>query len=135
MSESAASLVDEAPQASEVLSAMTEIVERDLKPLTVQIDLEGLYPESVMRKLGAAGAFSQHLPAARPDGGQDMPATIKAMSLVSQECLSTGFAMWCQDTCAWYLQNATNPTVREQYCLRRFRSCPPRCLKSPHVSV
>jgi alkylation response protein AidB-like acyl-CoA dehydrogenase len=29
--------------------------------------------------------------------------------------MSTGFAMWCQDTVAWYLQNAANPQVRSDW--------------------
>jgi len=35
------------------------------------------------------------------------------MGAVSEECMSTGFTVWCQDTCGWYLQNATNSTVRD----------------------
>ncbi len=97
----------------ELLIATQEIVDQDLKPLTVKIDLEGLYPEQVMRKLGTVGAFRHHLSAARTDGETDMGAAIQAMSVVSHECLSTGFAAWCQDTCGWYLQNARNDALRD----------------------
>jgi alkylation response protein AidB-like acyl-CoA dehydrogenase len=97
----------------DLLTATREIVNTDLKPLTVDIDLKGLYPEEVLRKLGPTGAFRYHLPAARADGGHDMGAAIQAMATVSHECLSTGFATWCQDTCGWYLQNAENSTVRD----------------------
>lgn len=106
------------PDAEEMLAATAAIVERDLKPLTVKIDLEGLYPEAVMRELGAAGAYGQHLAAVRPDGLTDLPAAIRAMATVSHECLSTGFAMWCQDTCAWYLQNAAESAVRDAWIHR-----------------
>lgn len=116
MSESAAaSMIDAAGPKPSMLEATAQIVHEDLKPLTLKIDQEGVYPEAVMHKLGAAGAFSPHLPAAGAGGEPDMPASIKAMSLVSQECLSTGFAIWCQDTCGWYLQNAANASVREQW--------------------
>ena len=97
----------------DLLTATRKIVNTDLKPLTVSIDLDGYYPEEVLRKLGPTGAFRCHLPAARADGGHDMGAAIQAMATVSHECLSTGFANWCQDTCGWYLQNATNSTVRD----------------------
>jgi alkylation response protein AidB-like acyl-CoA dehydrogenase len=102
----------------EMLSATREIVDQDLKPLTVNIDLEGLYPEEVLRKLGTVGAFRHHLAAIRPDGETDMGAAIQAMSVVSHECLSTGFATWCQDTCGWYLQNAENAALRDLWLPR-----------------
>ena len=111
-------VLDEPLGVEEMLAATAEIVDRELKPLTVDIDLEGLYPEAVLRKLGTVDAFRQHLPAARSDGLHDMPAAIQAMATVSHECLSTGFATWCQDTCGWYLQNATDSGVREAWIER-----------------
>ena len=98
-----------------LLSATRCIVEQDLKPLTVQIDLDGHYPQTVLGKLGAIGAFNPHLPASRADGLTDMGAAIQAMGAVSYECMSTGFTIWCQDTCGWYLQNAANPTLRDNW--------------------
>jgi alkylation response protein AidB-like acyl-CoA dehydrogenase len=47
-----------------------------------------------------------------------MPAAIQAMAEVSHECLSTGFTVWCQDTCGWYLQNATDDAVRDTWLPR-----------------
>lgn len=113
MSEAAVNLENDLLPVDELLKATQKVVDQDLKPLTVKIDLEGYYPEEVLRNLGPLGAFRQHLPAARPDGEADMGAAIQAMSTVSHECLSTGFAMWCQDTCGWYLQNAENDRVRD----------------------
>ncbi|MGD2117519.1 MAG: acyl-CoA dehydrogenase family protein [Chromatiales bacterium] len=109
----AATMLDELMPLDELLVATQEVVDQDLKPLTVRIDLEGYYPEEVLRKLGPLGAFRQHLPAARPDGEYDMGAAIQAMATVSHECMSTGFTVWCQDTCGWYLQNAENAAVRD----------------------
>lgn len=105
----------------DMLDRTREIVNRDLKPLTVDIDLEGLYPGDVLRALGGVDAFRHHLPSARPDGDHDMGAAIQAMATVSHECLSTGFANWCQDTCGWYLQHATDSTVRENWLPRVAR--------------
>jgi len=99
----------------QLLEETQKIVDTDLKPLTVDIDLEGYYPEAVMRKLGSVGVYQQHLPAMRNDGLSDMGAAIQAMGVISYECMSTGFATWCQDTCSWYLQNAANSTVRDNW--------------------
>jgi alkylation response protein AidB-like acyl-CoA dehydrogenase len=102
----------------DLFAEIRKIVSEDLKPLTVKIDLEGLYPEAVLRKLGSIGAFKQHLPAVRGDGTCDLGSAIQAMGIVSEECMSTGFTIWCQDTCSWYLQNATNPVVRDTWLPR-----------------
>lgn len=103
------------PSPVDLLRATHHIVDSELKPLTITIDREGLYPKSVMHSLGAAGAFRAHLASARADGLHEMGTAIQCMAAVSQECLSTGFAVWCQDTCAWYLQMAANPEVRERW--------------------
>ena len=99
----------------ELLSVSQSIVDQDLKPLTIKIDIDGYYPEQVLKKLGSIGAFNQHLPDTRVDGLADMGAAIQTMAAVSHECMSTGFTMWCQNTCGWYLQNAANPTVRDNW--------------------
>jgi len=99
----------------ELLTSTRAIVDQDLKPLTIKIDVDGYYPEDVLRKLGTVGAFNHHLAATRSDGETDMSAAIQTMGAVSHECMSTGFTIWCQDTCGWYLQNAANPTVRENW--------------------
>ncbi len=98
-----------------MLDAALAVIRRDLQPMTLQIDLEGIYPERVMRNLGAAGAFYHHLPASGHVESMNLPAAVKAMSSVSEECMSTGFVVWCQDTCGWYLQNAANSMVQEQW--------------------
>lgn len=118
MSEQVIELTDKLLPEDALLTATQGIVDQDLKPLTVKIDLEGFYPENVLRKLGSAGAFQQHLPAARPDNQYDMGLAIKTMATVSHECLSTGFSMWCQDTCGWYLQNSTNSDLRDTWLPR-----------------
>lgn len=115
MSNPAPLLAAESQSLEDLLVTTQNIVDQDLKPLTVKIDLDGFYPEAVMRKLGTGGVFQPHLMAARADGLTDMGAAIQAMATVSHECMSTGFAVWCQDTCGWYLQNATNPTVRDNW--------------------
>lgn len=118
MSEHAMKYTEDLLPVEELLAATQEIVDQELKPLTVQIDLDGVYPESILRKLGSIGAFSQHLPALRPDARHDMGTAIQAMATVSHECLSTGFTIWCQDTCGWYLQNTENTALRDLWLPR-----------------
>ena len=118
MSELAKSNSDALQTGEDLFTTVRTIVNEDLKPLTVKIDLEGLYPGTVLRKLGSVGAFKQHLPAIRGNDECDMGGAIHAMGIVSEECMSTGFTVWCQDTCSWYLQNAANPTVRDNWLPR-----------------
>jgi hypothetical protein len=113
MSNPARAIPDGLLSVEEMLAETQRIVDQELKPLTVQIDLEGYYPEAVVRKLASADIYRQHLSSLRSDGETDLGAAIQAMATVSHECMSTGFAVWCQDTCGWYLQNAENSTVRD----------------------
>ncbi len=65
-----------------------------------------------MESLGRAGAFRRTWRVPVPMDWSTSPAAIRAMAAVSHECLSTGFATWCQDTCAWYVQLG-NSAARE----------------------
>lgn len=98
------------PEAAAVLGAADHIARADLVPLVRAIDAEGLYPEAVMRSLGAAGAYRRHLPA--PAGVLDLDTTIAAMARAGQECLSTAFCMWCQSALGWYIYNSDNTALQ-----------------------
>lgn len=77
-------------------------------PLADQADAidRGQYPRALMQQLGAAGAFGAHLgPAA------DFPAAIRAMAAVSAVCGATGFMVWCQQVCGFYLEQSGNPAL------------------------
>jgi len=82
-------------------------------PLAARIDREGHYPADVLRALGEAGAFRQHLASQSGTGQADLLGAIQSMAAVSAECLSTGFMTWCQDACGWYLECSDNPWPRE----------------------
>ena len=91
-----------------------EIVAHELRPLVRRIDEEGLYPESVMRSLGAAGAFAHHTLA--PDTqGSGLSAAVDAMAEVAGVCVTTAFCVWCQDALGWYLAQSDNPAPRDRY--------------------
>ena len=95
-----------------MLAEVRRIVREDLAPLTVKIDLEGYYPEEILRKIGAAGGFRQHLASQQSLQSCDMPLAIDAMTVAGEECLSTAFMMWCQNACGWYLENTENQELR-----------------------
>ncbi|UMY19853.1 acyl-CoA/acyl-ACP dehydrogenase [Methylobacterium organophilum] len=77
---------------------VTDIVRDELRPRLSAIDA-GEYPESVLRSLGAAGAFSHHI-GDNPDG---LLGAVDAMAEAGEACLSTAFCTWCQDALVWYL--------------------------------
>ena len=43
-----------------------------------------------------------------------MGAAIGAMAQVAGLCMSTAFCTWCQDACAWYLENTENTALRDR---------------------
>jgi alkylation response protein AidB-like acyl-CoA dehydrogenase len=100
------------PTPSGLLAEMRRIVRDNLAPLVVRIDLEGLYPEEVLRAVGAAGAFRHHLASQQRTRSCDMPSAIEAMAVAGEECMATAFMMWCQDACGWYIENSDNQELR-----------------------
>jgi len=90
--------------ASITAASIADIVATDIRPRLADIDQRGFYPETALRRLGQAGAFSRHI-ANDADG---LTAAITAMSEVGETCLSTAFCMWCQDALVWYLDRSPN---------------------------
>jgi alkylation response protein AidB-like acyl-CoA dehydrogenase len=103
-----------------VLDEVRSVVRTQLLPLAEEIDAKGLYPEAVMRALGAAGAYATHLRVQVPNRGipPNLATAIEASAIAAQHCLSTGFLMWCQSTLAWYLANSDNAAARARYLPR-----------------
>ncbi len=97
-----------------MLDRVAAVVRGDLAPLVKAIDKEHFYPADVLRKLGGAGAYTSHV-TALTGGALDLTASIKAMSIVGRECLSTAFCVWCQSTFAWYADNTENSALRDRY--------------------
>ncbi len=81
-----------------------------LSGLAKKIDDERVYPEDIIRAYGAAGAYSTHLGGL--DGNVDLKDAIMAMARASEECLSTGFCVWCQDTLGWYIASSDNDFLK-----------------------
>lgn len=89
-----------------------KIIQKHLKPKTVAID-HGLYTTEILSHLGAAGAFKHHIPS-QNQGNLNMLGTIKDMASVSEECMTTGFMMWAQVVCAWYIENSENNWLKKE---------------------
>lgn len=102
-----------APHEGELLfNHIRDIVRDKLTPLTAKID-RGHYPADVLRALGEAGAFRQHLASQNGRGTHDLQAALKVMDIVSQECMSTGFMLWAQDVVSWYIEMSDNAFLKK----------------------
>jgi alkylation response protein AidB-like acyl-CoA dehydrogenase len=89
-------------------------VARELDPLVGRIDRDGLYPGAALRALGAQGAFRHHLATQRADGARDLPGAIDALAAIGRSCGSSAFMGWCQDACAWYVEQGASDVLRRE---------------------
>lgn len=104
-----------APAASreELLAACKAISDNDIRPLAPTVDKDGLYPADNLRKLGAVGAFAQHLQAHGYDRQRNLLTTIEAMAVAGEHCGCTSFLMWLQNAFGWYLEATENTSLRD----------------------
>lgn len=98
-----------------LLDAVRAQARTELAPLVGAIDQEGLYPAEYLQHLGALGGFGASVPVEHGGSGLGLATQIDVTTRVGSECGATAFLVWCQSTCAWYLQHAPNPAVRERY--------------------
>lgn len=96
---------------ADVVEAVRAAATRELPSLVQKIDVEGYYPESVMREFGRLGAYAHHLPG--KSDAVDLVTSINAMAAAGEYCLSTSFCMWCQDALAWYIYASDNDTLKQ----------------------
>lgn len=81
-----------------------------LAGLARKIDEERIYPEEVMRAYGEAGAYTSHL--SGPASSVDLSQAILSMARAAEECMSTAFCVWCQDTLGWYIASSDNDYLK-----------------------
>jgi len=110
-------LAEAAARPKPLATRIREIVRTEIEPQAVAIDLDGIYPEGALRALGAAGCYRQHLAGLSDGGPIDFVAATEAIAAVAETCLSTAFCVWCQDACAWYIENTGNTALREAFRL------------------
>ncbi|MDR3391172.1 MAG: acyl-CoA/acyl-ACP dehydrogenase [Sulfuriferula sp.] len=99
-------------ETGESLPGMSELIRTELCPRVVSIDLKGEYPREFMHKLGAIGGFGAMVAPQFGGTGFGLKNAIRIIEDVSRECVSTGFMVWAQYACAWYLQNSSNLAIR-----------------------
>ncbi len=98
-----------------LLEAVAAQAQAELAPLAAAIDQEGVYPDGYLRNLGALGGFGASVAPEYGGLGLSLAQQIEVTTRVGSECGATAFLVWCQSSCAWYLQHAPNPAVRERY--------------------
>lgn len=97
---------------TESLPGISELIRTHLSPHVVAIDQKGEYPGIFLHRLGAIGGFGAMVAPQFGGTGYGLKNAIRVIEDVSRECVSTGFLVWAQQACAWYLQNSGNLTIR-----------------------
>ena len=92
-----------------VIAAVRELADGPLAELASDIDRRGVYPETILKRLGDLGALSAHMKRGEQPG--DYGLAIRAMSEVSRVCGATGFMVWCHEVCGVYLEQSGNPAL------------------------
>lgn len=99
---------------ADLMQSLKVAIAQKLVPDVTKIDQQGIYPEGFLREIGEIGAYGQGVSVEYGGTGQGVLSAIKAIEMVSEVCLSTGFMAWCHNACSWYLQNTDNSFLREQ---------------------
>ncbi|MES2414418.1 MAG: acyl-CoA dehydrogenase family protein [Pseudomonadota bacterium] len=95
--------------ADALLLAVRELADGPLAELADDIDRRGIYPKSVLQRLGELGALSAHIASDGRDA--DYGLAIRAMTEVSRVCGATGFMVWCHEVCGTYMEQSGNPAL------------------------
>lgn len=92
-----------------LISAVRELADGALAELASDIDRRGVYPETILKRLGELGALRAHMAHGEQPG--DYGLAIRAMSEVSRVCGATGFMVWCHAVCGVYMEQSGNPAL------------------------
>ncbi len=96
-------------QGPDLVKSVRELAEGPLAELADDIDRRGIYPKSILYRLGEMGALKAHM--AEPGKPADYGLAIAAMAEVSRVCGATGFMVWCHDVCGVYMEQSGNPAL------------------------
>ena len=97
------------------MTAIGDLIARELRPNVEAVDQQGQYPAAFMRQLGQLGGFRQAVPTGYGGAGRGLAGTLEVMEAVAAECLSTGFCVWCQTVSAWYIQTSDNEYLKREW--------------------
>ena len=96
-----------------LVQAVRAIAQGPLADIASDCDRKGVYPEAVLRQLGAVGAMGVHHGDRSALGqgalGADFGLAIRAAAEVSRVCGATGFMLWCHQVCGVYMEQSGNP--------------------------
>ncbi len=96
-------------QEFDLVKAVRDLATGPLAELADDIDRRGVYPKSILHRLGELGALKAHM--AEPGKPADYGLAIRAMTEVSRVCGATGFMVWCHDVCGVYMEQSGNPAL------------------------
>ena len=96
-------------QGFDLVKAVRELATGPLAELADDIDRRGIYPKSILHRLGELGALKSHM--AEPGKPANYGLAIAAMTEVSRVCGATGFMVWCHDVCGVYMEQSGNPAL------------------------
>jgi alkylation response protein AidB-like acyl-CoA dehydrogenase len=110
------------PTDASLIQAVRQLADGPLAELASDIDRRGVYPETVLKRLGELGALRAHMK--RGSSGEvpgDYGLAIQAMSEVSRVCGATGFMVWCHEVCGVYMEQSGNPALMGEVLERHNR--------------
>ena len=90
-----------------LIAAVRALADGPLAELADDIDRRGIYPKSILQRLGELGGLSAHIDT--PERPADYGLAIQAMTEIARVCGATGFMVWCHDVCGVYMQQSGNP--------------------------
>ena len=93
----------------DMVKAVRELATGPLAEMASDIDRRGVYPKSILQRLGELGALKAHM--AEPGKPADYGLAISTMAEVSRVCGATGFMVWCHDVCGVYMEQSGNPAL------------------------
>jgi alkylation response protein AidB-like acyl-CoA dehydrogenase len=98
-----------AGNADALLQAVRELADGPLAELADDIDRRGIYPKSILQRLGELGALKAQMMNGETPG--DYGLAIRAMTEISRVCGATGFMVWCHEVCGVYMEQSGNPAL------------------------
>ncbi len=99
---------------ADLLVCVAQLVRRELAPQIEQIDREGVFPRDFMAHLGEAGVYGASCPRELGGTGQGLGQVIIAMEEVAKTCMSTGFCVWCNWVCGYYMRHGGSEFLKRE---------------------
>ena len=107
--ENSGSAVPPPADAGSLQQSVRELADGPLAELADDIDRRGIYPKSILLRLGELGALKAHI--SKPGRPADYGLAIRALAEVSRVCGATGFMVWCHEVCGVYMEQSGNPAM------------------------